>query len=309
MRKKSTKAEKSYYEAKLDIDTRTIQIAEQMHSPKIISNTTETSEELVSMATKLIHKQQQIMQAQDELSKHRNASIDITNTLRHIQRTIQMPTYNITNYEVPNNRDLSDQKDQIEYLSFGYIRSEIENKYELHIPCNLKKVCLEFYGNVIMESNILDLYQTNILSNLLSQKLNGKVKYFFFRPKMICNSSNNSFDATEIELKCDKDWNNTMVIIKTNNGNVYTQFYRFKGFTDFGICLKCSFKTIPIIWTNPANNIKTYHVPNDYDLNVKEKLTDIFTKATDSNMDEIEYLTQNDIPNDIKIEHFEIFRM
>ena len=201
---------------------------------------------------------------------------------------------------------LSDKKDKFECLLFGWIRLMVEDKFVLNIPYYLKKLCLDFYGNIIMESNILDINQTNIIGWILKQKLNDDYKIKYFAPKIICDSQKHGFDKDEIEKQCDKNWNNTMVVIKTNNDNIYAQFYGFKKDIDFGCYLKCSFKTKPIIWEDDADK---FHFPNDFNVVLNKTITDSFIKSSEVNAQEIAYLARNDIPNDIEIKHFEIFRI
>ena len=65
---------------------------------------------------------------------------------------------------------------------------------------------------------------------------------------------------------------------------------------------------MPVIWKNP-DNMDIYHFPNDFNLDKNQKLSDCFIKSSEVNVDEIEYLNVNDIPNDIKVDQFEIFEM
>eukprot|EP01084_Bolivina_argentea_P260262 439469_1 len=54
-----------------------------------------------------------------------------------------------------------DPKKALNCLIIGFISQEIENKYNLLIPFYLKMICLQFYGNIIMNSNILNINQIN----------------------------------------------------------------------------------------------------------------------------------------------------
>eukprot|EP01084_Bolivina_argentea_P260265 439472_1 len=54
-----------------------------------------------------------------------------------------------------------DPKKALNCLIFGFIGQEIESKYNLLIPFYLKMICLQFYGNIIMNSNILNINQIN----------------------------------------------------------------------------------------------------------------------------------------------------
>eukprot|EP01084_Bolivina_argentea_P260261 439467_1 len=67
-------------------------------------------------------------------------------------RTKQIPLVTFTK---------QDPKKALNCLIFGFIGQEIESKYNLLIPFYLKMICLQFYGNIIMNSNILNINQIN----------------------------------------------------------------------------------------------------------------------------------------------------
>ena len=101
-----------------------------------------------------------------------------------------------------------------------------------------------------------------------------------------------------------------MVIIKTNNDHIYVQFYGLTENVNFGCYLKCSFTTKPIIWGKAEPKYKEiYHFPNGFDLVPNLKIQDIFTNVLRTDFHDIAYLTEEDIPNNLEIEHFEIFRL
>merc|ERR1712176_227658 len=112
---------------------------------------------------------------------------------------------------------VSDKKEKLECFIFGYIRELVEDKYDLMIPYYLKIECLLFYGNIIMNSNILNTNQVNIIGYTLKSKLDQKINSFY--PQKICDSFNDGFDVKIFNEKY-QNFDGTMIIIKTNQNDI-----------------------------------------------------------------------------------------
>eukprot|EP01084_Bolivina_argentea_P260264 439471_1 len=99
----------------------------------------------------------------NEITKKSKMFAEVLNNLNSYMKTIQeifskelkgkpIPSVKITKH---------DPKKALNCLIFGFIGQEIESKYNLLIPFYLKMICLQFYGNIIMNSNILNINQIN----------------------------------------------------------------------------------------------------------------------------------------------------
>ncbi len=200
------------------------------------------------------------------------------------------------------NRTIQNMKDKLEYLTFGYINQKIEHQYNLNIPFYLKMICLQYYGNIIMKSKILNTYQTNIIAYSLTSILTN-VKYFY--PKLIYDSINSGFDSKLFDFKC-KNCIDSLIIIKTNENDIFCMFK--KPFKSYGFLLHTSFKSPPILH-NIESTIYLYHFENDFTLNASEKLADIFTTFNEdiSVINRIGTLQKKKININLCIAQFEVF--
>eukprot|EP01083_Nonionella_stella_P086753 241184_1 len=62
---------------------------------------------------------------------------------------------------------LIDKKHLLHELIFGYIGAYIEDEYNVRIPASIKLLCCVFYGNLMMDSDILNTNQINCVSYVL----------------------------------------------------------------------------------------------------------------------------------------------
>lgn len=224
--------------------------------------------------------------------------------IRNISNHIQSPfslTVNDNGIENKMNIKYIGKDIKLKDLIYGFIRLTYENKNHLYIPSYLKEVCLQFYGNIQIKSNILNFNQINIVGYLLKEKFKmNHIQYFM--SKIV-------YDSTKMNVKSDNDWNNTMVVVETNNNHIYIQFYLCKDALLFGYLIKSAFTLKkPIIY--PSNNNKCYHFSSDYQLTFKQKLSDIFFKYDDIIfIDEIGDINQHYTTIVPKIERFEVFKI
>eukprot|EP01084_Bolivina_argentea_P308644 533750_1 len=130
-----------------------------------------------------------------------NSISDTFGKYNHKYNTKQIQSVNTTK---------KDAKKALKCLIFGYIKQETENKYNLIIPFYLKMICLQFYGYIIMKSNILNINQINTIQYVLTENLSHKQFYF----KKICDSKTDGFNAKKFNLKYNK-CENSLIIIKT----------------------------------------------------------------------------------------------
>eukprot|EP01084_Bolivina_argentea_P308643 533748_1 len=154
-------------------------------------------EEAISEGEKL----QLFAQALKNISSYSNTISDIFSKYHEKFNTKQIQLVNTTK---------KDAKKALKCLIFGYIKQETENKYNLIIPFYLKMICLQFYGYIIMKSNILNINQINTIQYVLTENLSHKQFYF----KKICDSKTDGFNAKKFNLKYNK-CENSLIIIKT----------------------------------------------------------------------------------------------
>ncbi len=88
-------------------------------------------------------------------------------------------------------KPLGGNKQTICKLIFRFITEQFENKYSIQISFDIKLLCVQFYGNIIIDSNILSINQTNIFSYILILQSKLKLyKYFQFQKTQIIKSVN-----------------------------------------------------------------------------------------------------------------------
>eukprot|EP01084_Bolivina_argentea_P308645 533755_1 len=144
---------------------------------------------------------QRFQKAMKNMKSYLDTILDTFNKYHQKLNTKQIQSVNTTK---------KDAKKALKCLIFGYIKQETENKYNLIIPFYLKMICLQFYGYIIMKSNILNINQINTIQYVLTENLSHKQFYF----KKICDSKTDGFNAKKFNLKYNK-CENSLIIIKT----------------------------------------------------------------------------------------------
>ena len=237
-------------------------------------------------------------------------------TIQGLDRDMEVLIGSDSDKDAMTQNTSDDTRNKFECLLFGWIRLEIEDKSKMRVPLSLKKLCVEFYGNIMMRSDILNLNQTNIIGYMLKQKLNDIRKYFI--PKLVCNEYKHGFDKKEIEIKLNNDWNNTFVAIKTNNNHIYVQFYLYHDQSLFGCCLQNTFDAKPIVYEQKVQHglflwkaweDHKYLFPNGFMLRGKLNLSDIFISDNAATFNDTGDLNKDDFINDINIDRYEVFRL
>eukprot|EP01084_Bolivina_argentea_P260263 439470_1 len=112
----------------------------------------------------LIAKNETTIDKWNEISKKAEMFGDALNNLYSYQETAwKIYSKEMKGKEIPSIKKITkqDPKKALNCLIIGFISQEIENKYNLLIPFYLKMICLQFYGNIIMNSNILNINQIN----------------------------------------------------------------------------------------------------------------------------------------------------
>ncbi len=225
---------------------------------------------------------------------------DAISILEH-KHTFIVENHLTINKQPYTNRAIQNMEHKLKYLTFGYINQTIE---DLNIPYYLKMLCLQFYGNIIMNSKILNLNQTNIIAySLNSIVTNAK----FFAPKLIYDSKNSGFNSNLFDSKC-ANCVESLVIIKTNSKDIFCMFKRPRN--SYGFLLHASFSSPPILHTIKSR-IYLYQFPNDFRLNPSEKFADIFTKFNDDIrvVNRIGFMQKDKINVNLCIDQFEVFEL
>ena len=113
---------------------------------------------------------------------------------------------------------IPDNSTKIKDSIIGYIRREIEDKYDMVIPTEIKLCVLEFSGMFIMSSNILNLFQMNSLYVFMTPNI---PKNHAFYPQKVFDSRMD--DINLLEEKC-AEYSNTLTVIKTNYNHILVTF-------------------------------------------------------------------------------------
>eukprot|EP01084_Bolivina_argentea_P260260 439466_1 len=113
--------------------------------------------------TSLIAKNETTIDQWNEISKKSRMFVTaLGNLYSYIQTTWEIVSKEMKTMQIPSETiTKQDTKKALNCLIFGFIGQEIESKYNLLIPFYLKMICLQFYGNIIMNSNILNINQIN----------------------------------------------------------------------------------------------------------------------------------------------------
>ena len=84
----------------------------------------------------------------------------------------------MTHSEDDTKLSLQNQKEKLECLICGYIRSQIECKMKPDIPYSLKCLCMRWYGNICMISSILNIDNINRIGGALKKSMRHGVDFF-----------------------------------------------------------------------------------------------------------------------------------
>ena len=161
-------------------------------------------------------------------------------------------------------------------------------------------MCLQYYGNVVMDSHILDVNESFILGYLLKHHIQKKepiIEHFKFT--RICSNDENP-DVFDSKYECFRQ--NSLVVCQTNFNDVIL-IVRMGG--QYNMCLMRSAIESEFLWScRPKLSIcgDAYHVPKDLDLqscciNVSD------TKQSE----EVGYLPQISDAVEITVKDFELF--
>lgn len=192
----------------------------------------------------------------------------------------------------------------LKYLIFGWIRQLIEDKYRfIVIPYYLKMLCKEFYGNIIIDTNILNVNQLNTIGYVLKSTFNLSPCQEFYGHKI--------YDwKTDGIQKCGIFCNKSICILKSNKGHIFTSFYINQQIV--GCILKSPqspISTIPMIY-NISEDIEgadVYHFSNEFEANFNSKFSHNVTKRDDSVLYSIE--NAPDMNNKLCISECEMFHV
>ena len=209
----------------------------------------------------------------------------------------------------------------LECLIFGYIRVSAENEYNLNVPHYLKALCFTFYGFVCMQSDILSVNQMNTAQYALSESLHSKPTHLF--AQKIYDSKRNGFGSEEFDKKCGIFDYESIIVAKTDQNHIFCSylsknFIRRKFFKSaapkecdelifVGCLLSSATPTLPFS-RNHSNQIECiYHFPKDFEVNRKQKLSDIVIHDADKLVAASECDQFPWSKGGIRISEFEIF--
>ncbi len=155
----------------------------------------------------------------------------------------------------------TEQKESINKLVFGFIRTQFEDILDLEIPQDLKNAIPAWYGNIIMTSNIVNMNHIQIIGytlNAMIPKLNH------FKLHQTLRFQDNGHDIRFI------------VIIKTNTQDILMYYHAYEE-DDWSLFLQTSVETRPVKYR--WNRI--YHLPNNYVFDSTLNFSEIFIEWVD----------------------------
>lgn len=113
---------------------------------------------------------------------------------------------------------MSDTTTRTELLIYGFIRC-IETKHKLHrkMETEIKRICIQYFKSVFINSNIIDAIQAMELQQLLSDRIS------FDQATLVYDSS---IHKTDIESFYSKviSHHPTIIVIESNHGNIFGGF-------------------------------------------------------------------------------------
>ncbi len=139
------------------------------------------------------------------------------------------------------------------YLVYGYTEDMTP------LPYDIKQLIANYYGNIIIASQILSLNQIVLIGYSLRLQLTNCYQFYFQEI------------STQKHLCLDKM--NLIIVVKTNTDDILVHFHSLN--IKFSILLQTSVASIPVMYRN-INNI--YHFPNNYEIDVTTKMDEIFVK-------------------------------
>ena len=203
-------------------------------------------------------------------------------------------------------------KEKLEFLIFGWIRKLIENKYNLNviIPYYLKMLCLKFYGNIIMDTNLLNNNQLNTFGYVLQSFNSTGSKHFYARK--IYDTKTDGFDSKIFDKKCGILFTESIVVVRTNANHIFAFCrHNFDPQNQIGCILhspESPVSTIPmvIVHKDSEHIANLYHFSNKYVANFDKKLSEVITEHNDAS---ITYSIKNppNKNNKLYVSDFEIF--
>ena len=118
---------------------------------------------------------------------------------------------------------------ELEYLVMGYIRSNIEENKRINlrkiIPNGIKLLLAEFYGLGWIYSSIISFDEMNMLSSLLSTRLNINNRFYL---KLLYRSSRDGFKSYNFHNLCDNKSNTVTIIHSKQFNHVFGGFTKIK---------------------------------------------------------------------------------
>ena len=102
----------------------------------------------------------------------------------------------------------------VELISWNFVRNHYENQQNIHVPVALKYMILKF-ANKIIGCKILTFQEDIELYQLLSTKLDH-IKRF----QLLFRASDNEYSAEKFHEKCDNK-EAILTIIESNWGNIF----------------------------------------------------------------------------------------
>ncbi len=174
-------------------------------------------------------------------------------------------------------------RERFENLFNGYFRQIPKDEFNLEIPDSLRLVCLEYFGMIWMNSNILNMAQINCIGVLLQNGFDNEINNFYV--EKVFEAAIDGYDAESFDEKCNK-FENVLTVIHTNYGHKIATFSRTSYESNlnkdnskkWSVMLESSYHTV--IHSHGVQkfigdssgfidaNEEMYHVPNGLDISM-----------------------------------------
>eukprot|EP01084_Bolivina_argentea_P082630 149593_1 len=116
-----------------------------------------------------------------------------------------------------------------ECLVYGYIREQFEVKINSNdtyaitfMPSSIKNLCIEFFGSILFDSNILSLDEECILDDIMRQNISNPNNIIEYR--LLYRASEHEYLASKYHELCDQK-SSTITIIHNEHNHVFGGYF------------------------------------------------------------------------------------
>ncbi len=190
---------------------------------------------------------------------------------------------------------ISDTRLVFSDLVHGFIRLNFEVLYNLNIPYTLKTLCVLFYGNIFIDSTILNMAQITIFGHILI-KQSRMNQYHYFKFKKI-----QSIESAH-----------TALILQTTDGDIIIHLIVAQGSKQFAhsfsLILNTSITTQAVQFENSQNQC-IYHFPNNWRIDSRTEISKSHNNSKQNFEHIIQRLRSSSISPKFVIAKYEVYKL